>query len=372
MVDIIKKDYAIKKGNSIRMEIDKNIQIESKQEPEQESIFSREQRQENLILEELKQETLEQRKISKETNFQVRFSVLNFTLFMLEDVVLPERKEVVLRGGIGDMLLKQYCVRNADCASCDFICSCLVQNFMYAKYKKKPKFVTTGESIGYVLSAEERKTHYREGDYLHFSLTLFGDVIAYLNPVVQTVYLLGQYGIGESRARYQIEKIQNRYGNDILNNNSIYYKNYLIELLSDYIEERKQQLKKNHLETNYRIFFNSPLSIKYQGEFIRKFDIRAILNGITRRIYMLECFEGRECTEKKFLENFPIILKQNIRVFDAQKYSSRTKQYMPLKGISGEIVLDHIEEEMLEYLLAGEITHIGKNTRLGFGKYRIK
>lgn len=320
---------------------------------------------------ELGQEKLKQEKKQKEKKFQIRFTVLNFTLLMLENVILPERKEVVLRGGIGDMLLKQYCVRNAKCEECDFTNSCLVQNFMYAKYKKKPDFVTTGESMGYVLSAEGKKTYYRAGERLRFSLTLFGDVIAYLNPIVQTVYLLGRYGIGEDRASYEVERIQNRQGKEILKNGSIYYKNYLIEILEDYVEERKQQLKEIDSEKGRRIFFSSPLSLKYKSQFLREFDICAILNGVARRVYMLECFEGRESTEKKFFENFPVILEQNTIICDAQRYSSRTKKYMPLKGIAGEVLLDRIEGEMLDYLLAGEVMHIGKNTRFGFGKYRV-
>lgn len=306
----------------------------------------------------------------EEKIFQIRFSILNFTLLMLEDAILPERKEVVLRGGIGDMLLKQYCIRDAKCETCDFTDSCMMQNFMYAKYKKKPDFVTTGESMGYVLSAESEKNDYRRGERLHFSLTLFGNVIAYLNPVVQTLYLLGQSGIGEKRARFQIEEIKNRRGEAILENGSIYYKNYLIEILADYVEERKQMLALQPKKC-YQILFSSPLSVKYKGEFIREFDIQAILNSVTRRIYMLECFEGNEREEKRFSENLPVIIEQNITIYDSHRYSSRTKQHMPLKGIVGKIKLDAIEEEILEYLLAGEVTHIGKNTRFGFGKYRV-
>lgn len=309
--------------------------------------------------------------MQEEKNFQIRFSVLNFTLLMQEDVVLPERKEVVIRGGIGDMLLKQYCIRDAKCDTCDFTDSCIMQNFMYAKYKKKPDFVTTGESMGYVISAEGKKTSYRQGERLYFSLTLFGNIIAYLNPVVQAVHLLGQCGIGEKWAKYQIEKIQNRRGKAILEDGSIYYKNYLIELLGDYVEERKQQIKADYFEQTCKIIFSSPLAVKYKSEFIKEFDSRAILNSVARRIYMLECFEGREESEKKFLDCFPVIAEQKIITYDTQRYSSRTKQHMPLKGIAGEIKLEQITEEMLDYLLAGEITHIGKNTRFGFGKYRV-
>lgn len=312
--------------------------------------------------------TMEENKMMhNEEKFQIRFTVLNFTLLMLEDAVLPERKETVLRGGIGDMLLNQYCIRDRKCETCSFTDSCIVQNFMYAKYKKKPDFVTTGESMGYVLSARGKKTYYTAGERVWFSLTLFGDVIAYLNPIVQAIHLLGQCGLGEKRARYQIEEIKNRRGKAILENGSIYYKNYLIEILVDYVKERKQQLR----EPN-KIIFHSPLCVKYKSEFIREFDIRAILGSVARRIYMLECFEGKETEEEKFYENIPSITEQKVIFCEMSKYSSRTKQYMPLKGISGEIRLNQLEGEILDYLLAGEITHIGKNTRFGFGKYEVR
>lgn len=306
------------------------------------------------------------KEVMDKDHFAIRFTVLRFTLFLLEDAVLPERKEIVLRGGIGDMLLKLYCIRDKKCETCGFTDTCIVQNFMYAKYKRKPDFVTTGESMGYVLSAGGRKTDYKRGERITFSLTLFGNVIVYLNPLIQAVHLLGQCGLGEERARYQIEEIQNRKGRAILENGSIYYKNYLIETLADYIEERKRQLTKPN-----RIVFYSPLTIKYKGEFIQEFDIRAILGSVTRRIYMLECFEGNEIEEKRFYENVPELTKQKKVFFETSRYSSRTKQHMPLKGICGEVELEPLEGEVLDYLLAGEITHIGKNTRFGFGKYKV-
>ena len=71
-------------------------------------------------------------------------------------------------------------------------------------------------------------------------------------------------------------------------------KNYQIETLSDDIQERKEAL------TNpTTIRFSKPLTIKYRGEFIQQFDIRAIINGATRRIYMLDCYEAMVSEEKR-------------------------------------------------------------------------
>mgnify|MGYP003309565716 CR=1 FL=1 len=44
---------------------------------------------------------------------------------------------------------------------------------------------------------------------------------------------------------------------------------------------------------------------------------------------------------------------------------------MIFKGIKGSILLEHLEEDFLALLLAGEIIHIGSNTSFGFGRYRV-
>lgn len=45
---------------------------------------------------------------------------------------------------------------------------------------------------------------------------------------------------------------------------------------------------------------------------------------------------------------------------------------MTLQGIVGNVTFDRIQEPCLDYLIAGEVTHIGKNTSFGFGKYIIR
>lgn len=75
-------------------------------------------------------------------------------------------------------------------------------------------------------------------------------------------------------------------------------------------------------------------------------------------------------TSRNFL--YPKILSQTIKKECYKRYSSTHKSDIYLRGISGKVVLSEMSEECLDYLLAGELLHIGKNTSFGFGKYRIK
>lgn len=42
---------------------------------------------------------------------------------------------------------------------------------------------------------------------------------------------------------------------------------------------------------------------------------------------------------------------------------------MTLRGIQGKAVFGSMPDECLDYLIAGELIHIGRNTSFGFGKY---
>ena len=110
----------------------------------------------------------------------IRYTKLTFVVQFTEDTMLPKQKVSAIRGGIGEMLLRTNCVRGRECEKCDFLDECIVQRIMYSKYEKKPSFVTTGESVGYVLECDNYKEEFYQGDQLSFQLILFGKNIVYL------------------------------------------------------------------------------------------------------------------------------------------------------------------------------------------------
>ena len=103
--------------------------------------------------------------------------------------------------------------------------------------------------------------------------------------------------------------------------------------------------------------------------------MEAIWNAILRRIYMLECFEGLKYTVYDMEElkdtELPDIVEQETRPVSVQRYSSTQDRKMILSGIKGIVQLDMISDQILPFLIAGELIHIGKNTSFGFGRYRV-
>lgn len=306
-----------------------------------------------------------------EKNLGIRYTKVNFTIQFLEDTVLPEQKVSALRGGIGEMLLRANCIRDRQCEKCDFESECIVQRTMYSKFEKKPDFVTAGDSIGYVMECEDYRTIFHAGDCLKFTLILFGKTIVYFNQYLQAIFSLGQFGVGKNKSRFQILGVTNYKNEDILLENDIYMEKYKVTTIRDYVAYRKKRLTEKGFEG--RMIFRTLLTLKRNGEFIDSFEMEAILKGIARRIFMLDCFEGLETGQINADElECPDILDQRVIFSHVKRYSNRQKMPMLLHGIKGEAILSSVEEDVLEILLAGELIHIGKNTSFGFGKYVLR
>lgn len=311
----------------------------------------------------------------------IRYTKLYFTMQFTEDTMLPKQKVSAIRGGIGEMLLRANCVRGRECESCDFESECIVQRIMYSKYEKKPSFVTTGESVGYVLECDNYKEEFYQGDQLSFQLILFGKNIVYFNQYLQAISMLGASGLGKHQAHFIIVSVKNQYWQDILVNNSIQMGNYQISTLGEYIDYRMRQLQKVQQGSLSKVSdacysgiltFHTPFTVKYQGEFIRDLQMEPIIASIRRRLYMLDCFEGIEA--EIFWDETPetaVTARQQSRLEGVNRYSNRRDSAMTLRGIKGKVWFNDANEDTMKLLFAGELLHIGKNSSFGFGEYQV-
>lgn len=302
---------------------------------------------------------------------KIHYIKLTFMIMMTEDTVLPENKVSALRGGIGEMLLRANCIRDRECENCYFASECIVRRTMYSRFEKKPRFVTTGESVGYVIECEDYRKKFKKGDIMVFRLILFGKTAVYFNLFLQAVHMLGMNGLGKNASRFQIVNIENESGEPILDDVDVYMERYQIKQLGDYVEHRLGVLKGNIFPA--KMVFVTPVAMKYNGKFLYEFDMEAIVRSVKRRIYMLDCFEGIDGENAFDLEYpIPLIRCQEVERRSVKRFSSRKQSSMYLNGIQGTIEFEQLEPDTLWLLLAGELIHIGKNTSFGFGKYRME
>lgn len=276
------------------------------------------------------------------------------------------------------MLLLLNCVRDEyrqehannrngnPCLGCEFEEDCLVRRILYSEYDIRPAFVPKGESAGYVFECEDYRTSCRVGDTLQFSLLLFGKTIVFFNPILQALYMLGNAGIGKDHVQFAIEEIRNQYGDLIMRDAQVYKKNYKAQTVLDYVNYRLKKPVTLHMNVR------TPMTLKFEGRELKKFEAEAFLRAVCRRIFMLDCYEGIETESMRSILTLPKIETQSVIPTEVPRYSGTHGYRIFLHGIRGDIRWDEMDEDAYAILLAGELLHIGKNVSFGFGKYAFE
>lgn len=71
--------------------------------------------------------------------FDIRYSKINLVFEFTEATKMPKNKVSAIRGGMGEMLLEQYCLSDRNCNVCKFKEDCTVPRIFYHPLKIKPE-----------------------------------------------------------------------------------------------------------------------------------------------------------------------------------------------------------------------------------------
>lgn len=304
--------------------------------------------------------------------WDIRFTKIHFRVEFVEATEVVREKGSALRGGMGEMLLRAHCIADRNCDGCGFESECIVQRTMYSKFTNVPVSMHPGDSVGYIMLCTDTRRRFAQGDQMDFILVLFGKNIVYFSQYLNAFHALGLSGLGRNQSRYRIVSVKNLFGEQILDGNNIYMQNYKWQRLGDYIGWRRKNLTEE--ADGYQIVFQTPVSMKYQGQFISDISAEALGKGLIRRLNILSAFEEL-CSEDRKYEpetEFPEILSQQTEAAEVSRYSSRKDSHVKLRGIKGQMRLGKISQEWMDALLAGEIVQLGRNTSFGFGKYIVR
>lgn len=302
---------------------------------------------------------------------QVHFVKLHFLIQTTESRQWPVNKVSALRGGMGEALLRLHCVRDRRCEACSFREDCLVQRMMYSHMKIQPTFMSRGDSMGYVLECTDYRNYLEKGEELEFHLLLIGSNIACFNLYLQAFQYLGMMGIGKEHARYEILRVTDSTRRTILRNRELCMADFPVQTLQQYLEHRKQEQSYMLRTSQLRILLRTPLCLKYRGAFLSKLVPEALMESASRRLYMLDCFEGIPADAFPAAEHLPKIAHQKITMQAVKRFSTTHNDKINLTGMTGSVDLTDVDEAAQELLLIGELLHLGKNTSFGFGQYVI-
>jgi len=297
------------------------------------------------------------------------FVKTEFSLKCLGKIYLSKFKGSTIRGGFGYSFKKISCINKLKkCDECQFLKDCVYMRifepkiFMEENIKEIPRpFVFE--------YPPDTKNIYDENEFLKFNFIIFGNAIDYFPYFFLSFVNLGNEGLGSTREKFIIEKI-----NQIYPCKKEMFDNTQIDIRLP--EKRKIELLVRNDLNKLKIKFITPLKLKYEGKLISHPEFHIFIRAILRRIFLLlkywcgfeEKIDFKEIIEKAKEVK---ISECKLRWFDYERYSTRQREKIKHGGIIGEIEYRGKVGDFLPLIEIGSHIHIGKNTSFGLGKYII-
>lgn len=298
--------------------------------------------------------------------FDIKYSVLNFSLEIQSDCQLGENKTSALRGILGQALGIMNCfydLESRDCKSCYLKDKCLGNSIINTKLKSELYFQSDSSFSPLIFRCHNKKRNFEVGDRLNFTLIILGDNVAYI-PYIINAYEFAGTSLGINSGLFTVELVRNEFSEILFDGYRINKERMIISELKDYINSRKRFLR----EIN-GIKLLSPLSYKADRKIQRTINGEGLKKLLERRILTLNALEGKEV--KPIEINEFNLTEGEIGWSGFDRHSNRQNRTMSLEGITGNFIINDIEEEQIDYLIAGELIHIGKSPAFGLGEYEI-
>ena len=308
------------------------------------------------------------------------FSFSNFKFYLIaqEKILLPDYAGSTLRGGFGYAFKRAVClIKDQECSNCLLKSRC-VYSYIFKtpvpegasrmrKYPYAPHPFVLKPPFG-------DKNYFDVGDTLCFELTLIGKGTYYLPYFIYTFEKLGEAGIGKSRGKFQLAKVNNL---NLQNNETeVYNSSEKILHPGHHVINAESLSYHETAPAQLTLQFLTPTRIKYSGKYILDLEFHILIRNLLRRVASLSyfhCGEALELDFKAFIEKSIRINTtfRKLRWYDWQRYSTGQQTTMRLGGFVGEIGFKGELAEFVHFLRLGEHIHIGKNTAFGLGRYKL-
>ncbi|MGE5396956.1 MAG: CRISPR system precrRNA processing endoribonuclease RAMP protein Cas6 [Chitinophagales bacterium] len=315
-------------------------------------------------------------------DFQV--ACLDFILQPVTPITLPRFREGVWRGKLGSAIRRQACTsKNTDqCANCADLETCafawLISPFML----EKVNYTRNGESVPrpITLHFTSPGQSFIPQQPLELRVTLFGQALVYARTVLKSIEYLGQVGIGteQGEGQYLIKNVYEWLPEDNKKllfsedgqNNWIHPQGFSISAIAENVnpEDRTRKCK---------IYLETPLRIKREGELVENLDFPTLMRGIINRLNAISsCFGENDWLRPNVgfwhLANQVRVAGSITRVVEHRWPAEDEGQTLFVGGVEGTIELRGPVDAFRPFLRAAEIVGIGLNTTFGFGRIRIE
>lgn len=328
----------------------------------------------------------------------ISYKKFSITIIAEEELYLPYYTGSTFRGGFGNAFRRIACVlKIQDCLNCMLKSKCIYSYIFETpsdngaeimnmhKYEKVPHpFIIEPPLINSklkptVISPPKDSKIIQPGTSIDLNLVLIGKAIDFLPYFIFTFEQLGNFGIGKSRGRFRIDKIEEvKKDGDKTYRETVYTgEEKTIKKSEPDIIHLPDDFKPSGGSTMVTLNFLTPLRIKYNRNLVVKPEFHIFMRSLLRRLALLSYFH---CGGQKPQFNHREIIgyaegvkirSNSLRWFDWERYSSRQDTRMRLGGLIGEVTYEGDITPFIPFLKAGEILHIGKATTFGLGRYEI-
>jgi hypothetical protein len=219
------------------------------------------------------------------------------------------------------------------------------------------------------------------GETLSVGVTLFGKALRHLPYFVYAFERLGATGLGPRRVRCRLRSVEALmdgatwlvYSSEdpVLRPPDPFVTHVRLPLGAPPSSDSRGPVRRLTVE------FLTPARLIAQEHLARDVTFPLLMRSLLRRIGHLAYFHcGSDLSGVAFRDWIECAagirtVAQKVQWYDWERYSTRQQTHMKLGGLIGSITFEGALDPFLPLLLAGEVTHVGKGTSFGLGRYRV-
>ena len=317
---------------------------------------------------------------------------LNFAVRQEEQLKMPEHSGSMLRGAFGVALRSLTCITDLpECRLCPLKQHCKFPHIFEAPALAAPNVQVVNPYVIHVPVPSQQSNTYKKGDIWHFSMTIMGAAISEIDIIIKAWQLALRTGLGTQLPYRRATLIMATCNEETLYSLSSSSPISKIEVQAQSINTTSSFTT---IETE-RVTFESPVQLTLQ--FVTPFryqqnnriishpnnlDSITFIASLYNRIRLCQnnlCSNqnwniGYECYHEFKNDIASLTIETDISENHVSRRSNRQQRKMQLYGLKGNIHLKGDAQtiaRLLPALRLGEKLHIGKNTTMGLGQYKL-
>lgn len=351
---------------------------------------------------------------------ELKLGLFRLRLVVRQPMVLPPYKGSVLRGGFGSAFRRIACAQPVkDCGRCLLRGACAYAYVFETSPPIDSEALRNLKDVPrpFVIEPpEDNKTTYEPGDEMEFGLILIGRGVSYLPYFLVAFRELGRAGIGPQRAGFELtearqvgerigempgctqpkpplgggagevrSEVRTPTGNPFADDSGVtvfHSGGGRPEIRSDGVcdrclgEPEVAALAERIPPDRVTVEFQTMTRLKSDGSVMSHPEFSTLVRALLRRESALAYFHHGVTLSldyRSMIEGARSVRVEsaNVRWVDWTRHSNRQRRSMNLGGLVGTVTYMGDLRPFRELLALGQVTHVGKNTTFGLGRYHL-